>query len=167
MIVHATCVASFSAAGWRGALLFGPSGAGKSDLALRALAAGWRLVSDDYSTVWRSGGSLWATAPGALRDRIEARGLGILSVPTLRLAAVDLAVKCQDEAPERLPDPEVVALEGLALPCVRLRVVEASAVAKLSHALAERAATLGRGAGSEYVGASPDAAPVALRSREA
>lgn len=167
MIVHATCIARHGASGWRGALLFGPSGAGKSDLALRALEAGWRLVSDDYSAVWRSGGTLWATAPSALRGKIEARGLGILPVPALRLAAIDLAVKCQDETPERLPDPEVVALEGLALPCVRLRAVEASAVSKLSHALAERAAALGRGAGSEYVGPSPDAEPVALRSREA
>jgi serine kinase of HPr protein (carbohydrate metabolism regulator) len=167
MIVHATCVARRLGSGWRGVLLFGPSGAGKSDLALRALDQGFRLVSDDYSAVWRSGGALWATAPDALRGRIEARGLGILAVPSLRFAAVDVAVKCQEEPPERLPDPEIVELEGLPLPCIRVRALEPSAVAKLSHALAERAAALGHGARSEYVVASPDAAPVDLRSREA
>ena len=60
MSVHATCIARRLGRGWAGVLLFGPSGAGKSDLALRALERGWRLVSDDYSTVWASGGGLYA-----------------------------------------------------------------------------------------------------------
>lgn len=167
MIVHATCVALFSRTGWRAALLFGPSGAGKSDLALRAIAQGFRLVSDDYSTVWRSGGRLWAAAAPNLRGLIEARGVGILSTPSLRVAAVDLVATCQEETPERLPEPQTATIEGVWLPCLRLRAVEASAVAKLSHALSERAAALGHGARSEYVGPSPDAEPVALRSREA
>lgn len=139
MMVHATAIAQREAGLWRAVLLFGESGAGKSDLALRALHAGWRLVSDDYTVVWRAGAGLWARAPENIANRFEVRGLGILVEPAVDLAQVVLAVKCESEAVERLPEPEVVHLEDFAVPCVRLRALDSSALAKLQRALSTRA----------------------------
>ncbi|MBX7248581.1 MAG: serine kinase [Caulobacteraceae bacterium] len=137
-VVHAGAVAKYCDGGWRCALIFGPSGAGKSDLALRALQAGWRLVSDDYSCVWPSGGSLWARAPEAIADRIEARGLGIEIEPALQFARACLAVVCDSSEVERLPAPETMALQGIDLPCIHLNPLEASALIKVDRALSTR-----------------------------
>jgi serine kinase of HPr protein (carbohydrate metabolism regulator) len=148
MIVHATVIARWRGGLWRAVLLFGPSGSGKSDLALRAIQAGWRLVADDYALVWRSGEGVWARAPETIADRIEARGLGVLPEPALAFAQAVLAVKCEAGPIERLPEPEVVHVADTALPCVRLRALDASALAKLERALSTR--VLGASAGSAY-----------------
>jgi serine kinase of HPr protein (carbohydrate metabolism regulator) len=148
MMVHATVIAKWGSRCWRGVLLFGGSGSGKSDLALRALEAGWRLVADDYALAWRSGDGLWARAPETIVNRIEARGLGVLPEPALCFVQAVLAVKCESGPIERLPDPEVVHVDEMAIPCVRLRPFEASALAKLERALSTRA--LGAQARSSY-----------------
>jgi serine kinase of HPr protein (carbohydrate metabolism regulator) len=139
MMVHATVIARWRSGLWRGVLLFGASGSGKSDLALRAIETGWRLVADDYALVWRSGGGLWARAPETIVNRIEARGLGVVPEPALCFAQAVLAVKCESGPIERLPDPEVVHVDEMAIPCVRLHPFEASALAKLERALSTRA----------------------------
>lgn len=159
MIVHANSVARFEG-GWRAVLLFGPSGAGKSDLTLRLLTAGWRLVGDDYSRLWVSGGRLFAGAPEALRGRIEARGVGIVPAPGLPFAEVDLAVDCVEREPERLPYAGRLELDGAAVPRLPLRAFEASAVSKLSHALTLARGGLGADASSLYEAASGEAEPV-------
>jgi serine kinase of HPr protein (carbohydrate metabolism regulator) len=138
VIVHAGAVAKYCDGGWRAALIFGPSGAGKSDLALRALQAGWRLVSDDYSLVWSSGSDLFARAPEAIADRIEARGLGIEIEPALSFARACLAVVCDAAEIERMPKPQTMALEGVELPCIHLNPLEASALIKVDRALSTR-----------------------------
>lgn len=140
MIVHATAIARRVERDWRAALLFGESGAGKSDLALRALGAGWRLVSDDYSVVWASSGRLWARAPDAIADQIEARGLGILNLPRLGMSPqVVVAVHCETGPIERMPDPAAMDLEGIDLNCIRLHALEASALFKLDRVVSTRA----------------------------
>ncbi|RZJ84007.1 MAG: serine kinase [Brevundimonas sp.] len=133
--VHATTVARFRS-GWRGVLLLGPSGAGKSDLALRLIGAGWRLVADDQTLVWGSGGRLFGAAPQRLHGLIEARGVGLIAAPALALSPLSLAVHLQAAAPERLPEPETWAHQGLALPLIRLDAAHASAVDKIAAALA-------------------------------
>ena len=148
MMVHATVIAKWRSGFWRGVLLFGASGSGKSDLALRAIHDGWRLVADDYALVWRSGDGLWARAPETIVNRIEARGLGVLPEPALCFTQAVLAVKCESGPIERLPEPEVVHVEEMAIPCVRLSPFEASALAKLDRALSTRA--LGAEARSAY-----------------
>lgn len=148
MMVHATVIAKWRSGLWRGVLLFGGSGSGKSDLALRAVQAGWRLVTDDYALVWRSGDGLWARAPETIVGRIEARGLGVVPEPALCFVQAVLAVKCESGSIERLPEPEVVHVDEMAIPCVRLRPFEASALAKLERALSTRA--LGAQARSSY-----------------
>lgn len=146
-LIHATSVARRTQEGWRGVLLTGASGTGKSDLALRLVGRGWRLVSDDYSRIWRSGDVLYAappeTLPKDLAGCVEARGLGIVQagVPRL-LAPVALVVLCGQAAVERLPDPEVETLCSVVLPRLRLDVRPASAVQTLERALARIATSI-------------------------
>ena len=135
--VHATTVARWiPAAGWTGVLITGPSGAGKIDLALRLIGRGWRLVSDDYSHVFASGGALYAAAPPPIAGRIEARGLGIVAVPHLGLARLVLAVDCVTRPPERLPEPHRISVAGLDLPRLEVIARHASAVEFIAAATA-------------------------------
>jgi len=133
--VHATTVARRCGGTWRGVLLLGPSGAGKSDLALRLLARGWRLVSDDYTRLWASDGRLFAAAPERIAGRIEARGVGVVSAATRPLAHVALAVACLPDAVERLPEPQSRAFAGVDIPLLALDPRPASAVEKVAAAL--------------------------------
>jgi hypothetical protein len=140
-IVHGGCLALWSPrsaaapSGWRGALIQGPSGAGKSDLALRLIEAGWSLVSDDRTLLWRSDGRLYGACPPAIAGLIEARGLGVLAQMALPMTRVDLVVRCGDALPERLPDPLFATLAGVATPVLVLNALEASAPAKLRRAM--------------------------------
>ena len=133
--IHATTVARHGRGGWRAVLLTGPSGAGKSDLALRLIGDGWRLVADDYTEVWASGGGLYATAPTLIAGRIEVRGLGIVDCPPRIVARVVLVVACGRETVERLPEPEHQTLAGIALPRLALDTRPASAARLVAAAL--------------------------------
>lgn len=140
MILHAGCVARHHARGWQGVLIRGPSGAGKSDLALRLIARGWRLLADDRTRVWTSGGLLYAAAPDVLSGLVEARGVGIATLPPRALAPVVLAVTCLPprEAVERLPEPAFTEIAGFRLPSLSVNALESSAVVKLELALARQ-----------------------------
>lgn len=96
--IHAGCVRL----GRAGVLLLGPSGSGKSDLALRLIADGAKLVSDDRSELFLRGGKLHARPPKALAGLLEIRGLGIVAHPHAAEAAIALAVRLGAEPP-RLP----------------------------------------------------------------
>jgi serine kinase of HPr protein (carbohydrate metabolism regulator) len=135
--VHATTVACWvPATGWTGVMISGPSGSGKSDLALRLIGRGWRLVADDYSHIFASGGHLYATAPPRIAGRIEARGLGLVTVRPLALSRLSLAVDCVARPPERLPEPDRVTVAGLDLPQLKLIAGQASAVEIITAATA-------------------------------
>lgn len=134
---HGTAVARWSGpAGWRGVLITGPSGAGKSDLALRLIGRGWRLVADDYTHVFASGGRLYAAAPRTIAGRIEARGVGVVDACALGLARLVCLVDLTDGAVDRLPDAPSCSLDGVALPLLRLNGFEPSAVEKVTAAIA-------------------------------
>ena len=137
MIRHAGLVALRQDGRWRGALIEGPSGAGKSDLALRCLEAGFRLVADDRTIVWVSGGALFGRAPEPLAGLIEAHGHGVMPEPALPMAEIVVAATCAADpaAIERLPDPVVEMLLGATLPRIVLDAREPSAPAKLRRAL--------------------------------
>jgi serine kinase of HPr protein (carbohydrate metabolism regulator) len=143
-ILHATTIACRYGGQWRGVMIMGPSGAGKSDLALRAMAAGWRLVADDRTLVWRSGQSLFGRAPSTLHGLVEARGLGVLPVDVRQMAPIALLAACATDAGaiERMPVEETVNVLGATLPCVRLFALEASALAKLTLAFQGSLSTL-------------------------
>jgi serine kinase of HPr protein (carbohydrate metabolism regulator) len=138
-ILHATTLARRSAVQgrWRGVLLRGRSGVGKSDLALRAAAAGWRLVADDRSLVFRSGAGLFARAPKTIAGLIEARGVGVLTLERRAFVQVVLAIDCVEQANglERVPEWDMVEIVGVCLPRLGLFAREASAVVKLGMAL--------------------------------
>ena len=147
MILHAGLIALRADGAWRGALVSGPSGAGKSDLMLRALDAGFRLVADDRTVAWSSGGRLFGRAPETLHGLIELRGLGILAEPPLSLAEASLMVRCEPFAVEldRSPEPEWATIAGIRIPLFRLHGLDASAPAKLSRTV--RRLGQGRGEG--------------------
>lgn len=133
MIVHAGLIAVRLARHWRGVLIQGPSGCGKSDLALRAMATGFRLVADDRVQLWTSAGRLWGRAPDTLAGLIEVRGLDVVQVESLPFCEVVLVVTHGE--PERIPAPQVTDILGLRLPSLVLALGEPSTAAKLRHAL--------------------------------
>ncbi len=145
MILHAGLIAVRQQGAWRGVLLRGEAGSGKSDLMLRALGWGFRLVADDRTLVWSSGGRVHGRAPARLSGLIELRGVGVVPETALPLAEVALVVRCEATGvPERMPDVEFEDIAALRVPLLRLQALDASAPAKLSRALNR----LGRGRGA-------------------
>ena len=124
--IHATCVAIDG----QGLLLLGPSGAGKSDLALRLIDRGAQLVSDDQTTISRTGTFLRASAPPAIAGRIEVRGIGIVTLPYATDIPVALAIALTGSV-ERYPMLALtLPVAGVELPLMRLSPFEASAPIK-------------------------------------
>lgn len=125
----------------KGVLLTGPSGSGKSDLAIRLIAAGWRLVSDDVVEVKLAGEGLLldypAAAPPDLRGKIEVRGLGITAVPAaLGPVALALVIRLvEPEKVQRMPDLEHESYLGVMVRAIDLAPFEASSAAKVRLAL--------------------------------
>jgi HPr kinase/phosphorylase len=136
MFIQATCVAIDGI----GVLLRGPPGSGKSDLALQLIDGGARLVGDDGVELRVRAERLFARlpsgAPESVRGRVELRGLGILPVPSVGEAPLDLVIDLvAANALERLPAPMTVELLGVALPLLRLSAAEPSAAAKVRLAV--------------------------------
>ena len=129
-LLHASCVAI----GGRGVLIAGRSGRGKSDLCLRLIDRGAALVSDDYTALAERQGRLFATPPERIAGLLEIRGVGIVEFPPSRDVPVCLLADL-DGALERLPDPGVREICGIAIPVIALAALEASAPIKLEKAL--------------------------------
>ena len=110
--LHASAVAL----GGRCALIIGPSGSGKSTLALELMALGCVLVSDDYTIVSQHDDILWAEAPEALRNRIEARGIGVLAAEAAHKTRVVLIVDLGHEETDRLPPERLRDICGHTVP---------------------------------------------------
>jgi HPr kinase/phosphorylase len=120
VIVHATTVAVDGA----GLIIEGPSNSGKSGLALQLLAIGASLVADDRTVLSRPDpGPPIATAPPPLAGLIEARGVGLIRVPTLAAVRVTAILTMTGAETERLP-PERLR-DVLGYPVVDLRRVDA------------------------------------------
>ncbi len=123
-------------------LLFGESGNGKSDVALRLIAAGGTLISDDGTALSSNGDYLFAQSAPNIAGQLEIRGVGIVTLDQAAKAPVALAVKLDPEAvPERLPEasfyepPPPLTASHLP-PLVTLRPFEPSAPAKIAAAAA-------------------------------
>ena len=133
-IRHAGLIARRQDGVWRGALIEGPSGAGKSDLALRALAHGFRLVADDRVLAFAAGGRLYGKAPETLAGLIEVRGLGVVaSEAALPFCEVAVIIRCvvAPEAVERLPEPRTETIAGMTVPVFDLWPREPAAPLKI------------------------------------
>jgi HPr kinase/phosphorylase len=142
IFLHGTCVS----VGGEGVLILGEPGSGKSGLALRLIdEPGYgissallrsELVADDQVIVTRDQGRLMASAPAALRGKLEIRGLGIVTLATPPAVALALVIKLQNHsAIERLPDPSTFDILGVALPLVEIDAKTASAPARIRAAL--------------------------------
>lgn len=142
IFLHGTCVGL----GGKGVLILGEPGSGKSALALRLIdEPGYgisgvllrsELVADDQVVVTRDLDRLLASAPAALRGKLEIRGLGIVTLATQPAVPLALVVKLQDHsAIERLPDPATFDILGMALPLVEIDGKMPSAPARLRAAL--------------------------------
>ena len=113
--LHASCVAVDG----RGLLILGSSGAGKSALALRLLALGATLVSDDCTLLTVEGGQLTAHCPSpTIKGLIEARSVGLLRAPTLDQTKVALVADLGQTETERLPPFRKVTIMGCSLDLV-------------------------------------------------
>lgn len=129
-LLHATCVSIDG----RGVLIDGPSGSGKSDLALRLIDRGARLVADDYTLLRRRDGRLFGAPPVTIAGRIEVRGIGIVAMP--HVDEVEIALHVDLEHPvERMPDPALRRLAGVAVPDAALAPFEPSAPIKVEMML--------------------------------
>ncbi len=130
--VHATCVEI----GGAGIMLRGRSGSGKSDLALRLIDGGARLVSDDQVIVSLERGRVIARPPSTILGRLEVRGIGIIDVPVVKKARLQLVVDLvpADQVP-RLPDQRNEVFFDVPINLIALSPFDASAAAKLRLAV--------------------------------
>lgn len=142
IFLHGTCVS----VGGEGVLVLGEPGSGKSALALRLLdEPGYgisgvllrsELVADDQVIVTRDQDRLMASAPAALRGKLEIRGLGIVTLVTPPSVPLALVAKLRDQsAIERLPDPSTFEILGMGIPLVEIDAKLPSAPARLRAAL--------------------------------
>jgi HPr kinase/phosphorylase len=106
-VLHGSAVAF----GGRGILILGASGAGKSALALALIGRGAALVADDRVLVVRRGEALVASAPEAIANLIEARGVGLLRLPAQSETVLTLAVDLDRAPAARMP-------QGVTIPCL-------------------------------------------------
>lgn len=142
IFMHGTCLS----VGGEGVLILGEPGSGKSTLALRLIdEPGYgisgvllrsELVADDQVIVTRDQDRLVASAPAALRGKLEIRGLGIVTLATPPSAPLALVVNLQNHsAIERLPDAATFYILGMALPLVEIDAKMPSAPARLRAAV--------------------------------
>ncbi|MCE2509382.1 MAG: HPr kinase/phosphatase C-terminal domain-containing protein [Alphaproteobacteria bacterium] len=130
--VHGTSVA------WKESalLLRGPPGSGKSDLALRLIEAGAGLIADDQTRLTVQKGRLYAASPPSITGLLEIRGIGIVKVKAAPAAPLALVVDLVSrETLERSPEVTHCIYLDVTLPRLCLAPFEASAVAKLRHAM--------------------------------
>lgn len=110
--VHASCVAQHG----RGVLIMGASGSGKSTLALELISRGAQLVADDQVHITRQGDELIASAPKAIKGKIEARGVGILNADPALPTPIKLVVDLDQIEDHRLPQWHTITRRGVTLP---------------------------------------------------
>ena len=113
----------------------GPPGSGKSDLALRLISDGQgRLVADDQVEIGLEACGLVASAPETLAGMIEVRGLGVARLDHHPSWTIRLVIEL-GESVARFPEPRQTVIAGQALPVLRIRGTDASAVAKVRLAV--------------------------------
>lgn len=110
--LHATAVAFEE----RAALITGASGTGKSTLALKLLAQGCVLISDDRVGVAIENDRLVLLAHPEGQGRIEARNIGLLQGRHRAGADLALVIDLEQTASSRLPAPDVWSYRGYDVP---------------------------------------------------
>ena len=99
-----------------GALIVGASGSGKTSLALQLLSIGATLVGDDRVLLeHQPKGGIRMHPPEPIEGKIEARGIGILSVEA-KPAELMAVINMDAIESARHPDPQIVEILGQELP---------------------------------------------------
>ena len=125
--LHASCVSLES----RAILIQGPSGAGKSDLAIRLIDAGATLIADDYVDIQKIEGHLVASPPESIAGKIEVRGVGLVQMPFESNVDIALMVHLTPRKEiQRLPESNLIDVEGVSIPFIQLDPHDSSAAAK-------------------------------------
>lgn len=125
-----------------GVLIRGESGAGKSSLALALLFGGpadATLVADDRVVLSTSGGRVAASVPDAIAGLMEVRGVGIVHLPHVARAAIDLVADLVPlDACPRLPDKGEASVEigGIQLPRIFIAIGSSDGAPRIRAALA-------------------------------
>ena len=133
-IIHASAVALNGAA----VCICGGSGSGKSALALQLMAMGCDLVADDGCRIWRDGPALWLDTPDTIRDRIEARGVGILNADAVGPSQLALWVDLDQVETHRLPPKREKVCLGVSRPILHNMQAQHFAAAILQYLKAGR-----------------------------
>jgi HPr kinase/phosphorylase len=108
MNIHATTVVVNGHA----VVIMGRSGSGKSALALQLIAMGAMLVADDQTLIDVQDGELWASRPQSLPNKIEARGIGLLTVKMGARSKIALTIDLDTSQTDRLPQPDTITIHG-------------------------------------------------------
>jgi serine kinase of HPr protein (carbohydrate metabolism regulator) len=96
------------------------------------------LVADDQAELQSAGERVLVRPPIAIAGLLEVRGIGIVRVEALAEAPLALLVDLvSPEEVERLPEPRLEEVLGLAIPRIALTAFEASAAAKVRLAARE------------------------------
>ena len=115
-------------------LIKGKSGSGKSDLALRLLTdKNVHLVADDVVSLFLENNKVYGKAPENLQGLLEVRGVGVVKMPYVKQATVDLVVNLVDnpEEIERMPKIAHENILGLEIERIDLYAKECSAPEKV------------------------------------
>ena len=114
LLMHATCVDVNGS----GVLIVGRSGSGKSSLAISLLALGSTLVADDQCELVKKNNSFCIFKPASLPNRIEIRGIGLVSVPMVVETSLDWVVNMDEAEKERMPDLRFTEIDGCKIPTI-------------------------------------------------
>ena len=96
------------------------------------------MVADDQAELQRAAERILVRSPTAIAGLLEVRGIGIVRVGALAGAPLALLVDLvSPEEVERLPEPRLEEVLGLAIPLITLAAFEASAAAKIRIAVRE------------------------------
>lgn len=90
--------------GDRAVAIVGASGSGKSSLALQLIGLGAKLIADDQTRIELHGSEVWASKPGTLPSKIEARGVGLLDAPMSDAKPLMLIIDLDTVEQDRFPD---------------------------------------------------------------
>ncbi|MEL6960078.1 MAG: serine/threonine protein kinase [Pseudomonadota bacterium] len=108
--------ASSVAVDGKAVLIAGPSGCGKSSLAIGMMALGASLIADDITWVDHEDGTLMASCPPTILNKIEARGLGVLRADASGPAPVRAILDLAQVEDQRIPSPRSVSILGHDVP---------------------------------------------------